>query len=447
MERARNGGFSAIANLRDARYGSESRNLDGLVRKLGLAAGLFVSVSFIIVGISALGILAYTLSLGQNVLATSPLRFWIGSSAWTQVMLILLGVCLLAVSVSFSRGTLSRPLLVFSSVIGALYVVSLGVALFSLPSQSSQFVSQFSSSTLTTNGILLIISGLLILVATPFLIHNVQSSRIIGGGFSVVIAVLLATVINGQSSPIQTTYPLIITNPSLPNIFQTSFVPASSQSQFQTFGLFLSTAWAETVALILGSIGLLASAVLAGRREQYAAVLLGTVAFSIYGVGLGLASFQNSIILFNIVGLLTNAAGSASALGPMIAWLGLLAASLLIAGLGGVLVIAASGAGVGLSTQKLAKQFTLTAKTMGALAGSEELSSQDLDKMLKLKTLLESGLITRQEFDAQKTTILKIPPVALSPDEELRRLKSLADSGALTQAEYDAQRKRILEQL
>lgn len=147
------------------------------------------------------------------------------------------------------------------------------------------------------------------------------------------------------------------------------------------------------------------------------------------------------------MGLLTNAAGSASALGPMIAWLGLLAASLLIAGLGGVLVIAASGAGVGLSTQKLAKQFTLTAKTMGALAGSEELSSQDLDKMLKLKTLLESGLITRQEFDAQKTTILKIPPVALSPDEELRRLKSLADSGALTQAEYDAQRKRILEQL
>jgi putative membrane protein len=73
----------------------------------------------------------------------------------------------------------------------------------------------------------------------------------------------------------------------------------------------------------------------------------------------------------------------------------------------------------------------------------------DLDRLTKLKALLDSGVITREEFDAQKNMLLN-PAGAQrsgSVEDQLTKLKSLYDSGVLSKAEYDQQREQLLRRL
>jgi len=70
----------------------------------------------------------------------------------------------------------------------------------------------------------------------------------------------------------------------------------------------------------------------------------------------------------------------------------------------------------------------------------------DLDKLTKLKSLLDSGAITKEEFESQKNLVLH-PGTAqeqFGPEAELRKLKALYESGTLTQSEYEDQKRKIL---
>jgi hypothetical protein len=84
-------------------------------------------------------------------------------------------------------------------------------------------------------------------------------------------------------------------------------------------------------------------------------------------------------------------------------------------------------------------------RRMAAAAGggSRELSSEDMDKLIRLKALLDQGAITQADFDAQKKMILQ-EPVAQEEPAELQRLKQLLDAGALTREEYEVQKQRFL---
>ena len=75
-----------------------------------------------------------------------------------------------------------------------------------------------------------------------------------------------------------------------------------------------------------------------------------------------------------------------------------------------------------------------------------ELSSEDMDKLIRLKTLLDQGAITQADFDAQKRIILREPLPAVEP-VELQRLKQLLQAGALTQDEYDVQKQNFLSRM
>jgi hypothetical protein len=68
------------------------------------------------------------------------------------------------------------------------------------------------------------------------------------------------------------------------------------------------------------------------------------------------------------------------------------------------------------------------------------------DKLTKLKGLLDGGIISKQDFETQKATILQRPLRGGDPDE-LRKLKSLLDAGALSEEEYECQKQRFLSQL
>ena len=88
-------------------------------------------------------------------------------------------------------------------------------------------------------------------------------------------------------------------------------------------------------------------------------------------------------------------------------------------------------------------------------------SDPDLDKLLKFKSLLDAGLITRKEYDEQKNLILHgetapagtgkkaVAGTKAEPADPLQaqllELKELYDSGALDEDEYNAQKRRILD--
>jgi len=68
----------------------------------------------------------------------------------------------------------------------------------------------------------------------------------------------------------------------------------------------------------------------------------------------------------------------------------------------------------------------------------------NVEKLLKLKSLMESGVITKEEFEAQKNKLLQGSSSSDSVESKLKELKSLLDSGAINQSEYDEQKSKIL---
>jgi len=76
-----------------------------------------------------------------------------------------------------------------------------------------------------------------------------------------------------------------------------------------------------------------------------------------------------------------------------------------------------------------------------------EMSSDNLDRVLKLKSLMDSGVITKEEFEAQKNKLLHGSSSSDSVEPKLKELKSLLDSGAINQSEYDEQKRKLLEKL
>ena len=75
---------------------------------------------------------------------------------------------------------------------------------------------------------------------------------------------------------------------------------------------------------------------------------------------------------------------------------------------------------------------------------------QIVDKLTKLKALLDAGAISRSDFDTQKGRVLDTPiqpDVNTADPEDFIRLKALFETGALTEAEYEGQKQRALQQI
>jgi len=76
-----------------------------------------------------------------------------------------------------------------------------------------------------------------------------------------------------------------------------------------------------------------------------------------------------------------------------------------------------------------------------------EMSGDNLDRVLKLKSLMDSGVITKEEFEVQKNKLIHGSSSSDSVESKLKDLKSLLDSGAINQSEYDEQKRKLLEKL
>jgi hypothetical protein len=90
------------------------------------------------------------------------------------------------------------------------------------------------------------------------------------------------------------------------------------------------------------------------------------------------------------------------------------------------------------------------ASTGGAGQGTARVdpipSGDPADKLKKLKALLDSGVISREDFETQKAVILGSFRISGEP-AELQKLKALLDAGVLSEQEYNLQKERFLRQL
>ncbi|HEV2135376.1 MAG TPA: SHOCT domain-containing protein [Terracidiphilus sp.] len=75
---------------------------------------------------------------------------------------------------------------------------------------------------------------------------------------------------------------------------------------------------------------------------------------------------------------------------------------------------------------------------------------RSVDKLIKLKTLLDAGAISKGDFENQKQRILTLPlqpePNGADP-EDFIRLKAIHEAGALTESEYETQKSRALHHI
>ncbi len=78
-----------------------------------------------------------------------------------------------------------------------------------------------------------------------------------------------------------------------------------------------------------------------------------------------------------------------------------------------------------------------------------DFQTDSMERLLRLKQMLDSGMITREDFELQKQRILHGSADVAEPSEpeELRKLRGLLDCGALSPEEYEAHKRRFLEAL
>src|SRR6185369_801019 len=71
------------------------------------------------------------------------------------------------------------------------------------------------------------------------------------------------------------------------------------------------------------------------------------------------------------------------------------------------------------------------------------------EKLAKLKSLWDSGVISRQDFEIQKQRMLNQGTSDSKPaePEDFQELKALLDSEAVTHAEYESEKTRLLKSL
>ena len=72
------------------------------------------------------------------------------------------------------------------------------------------------------------------------------------------------------------------------------------------------------------------------------------------------------------------------------------------------------------------------------------------DKIAKMKTLVDSGAISKDDFGTQKQRILGLAvdaSAAVHGADDFLKLKSLLETGALTEEEYEAQKQRFLQHI
>jgi hypothetical protein len=84
---------------------------------------------------------------------------------------------------------------------------------------------------------------------------------------------------------------------------------------------------------------------------------------------------------------------------------------------------------------------------VNASRGASMPLNQILEKLEKLKSLLDIGAISSADFASEKEKVLSTPLMRsdqTADAEHFLRLKTLFESGALTEAEYEAQKQRAL---
>ena len=214
-------------------------------------------------------------------------------------------------------------------------------------------------------------------------------------------------------------------------------------------GLFGSESIMVLVAGIIAAIFILIDAFMPQKYREPIFKTGLAIAGMLFLVGVAISSIYIVMGGLDAIGTLSSASiGTLGSVGGGLVGSGVVAFEyaffivLLVAGIIGMIAAILGAIGGGLY---IPAAFAAGSRQPSGAQSSEEF----MDKVKKLKALLDSGAITKSEFDTQKRKLLGVAGGKKNAGADplqvkLQELKELYDSGALDEDEYNAQKKAIL---
>jgi len=290
----------------------EFKSLQFFLHKLVFGTLTILGAGYILANLAMVAMLIYFLSLYsmtsvQVIVTMSGLLLFLFAS----ILLIAVGILLIFAGIRSYKGSVSKGMVVLGVLLGSFYLLCLSVGSVLLSPELNVYV------------ILLILSPIFLMLGTAAYVLRSFRSRLLGSILGVVGGVLLAIVVFTTQ------------------IFKFAFIGWD----VPFLGPFMSMAFVEGAAIILGAIGVFVHSVLAENRKGPVTYIFLPIATLIYGIGVFIGPL---ILSFSFLDLLWKAPwvgplhdAPSWVLGTMTFW----SASLVMLEIAGILLIVTSYVG------------------------------------------------------------------------------------------------------
>lgn len=228
------------------------RVVESALRKLIFGTTTVLGVGYVLVNAAIIGILSYFLS--QFTISSTEIAIEMGGVTLfllASIAMVMLGTLTIVGGFHYYKGYNPKGAIFLGIMLASFYLLCLGTG-------SALLLPQIS-----LHAMLLIVSPILVMVATPFLMLSSFSSRLIGSILGIVGGILLASVILNLQ---------ILT-------------PVFVEWDVPFLGPFMSMTIVEATTLILGSVAAIIYSVLAEYREGPVKYVLFPIATLVYGIG------------------------------------------------------------------------------------------------------------------------------------------------------------------
>jgi hypothetical protein len=296
--------------------------VEGVLRKLVLAATTLLGVGYIAVDIPIVVLLGYQFSQipidsTQNIGKLAGITLFLMAS----VILIILGCFFIIGGLQFYRGGAHKGVVFLGSLLASFYLLCLGLG-------SLLMVSQLNLS-----AILLIASPVLIMGSAALYMGSSIPFKLLSSVLGIAGGILLAVA-----------------------IFNHEILEPIFEWGIQFPGPFMSIAAMEAIVVILGPVTAFIYSILAERREEPIAHAFLSMVALIYGIGMFIGS---QVLAFGFLDLLWKAPYAGEVLFDLPRWffgtVAFWSASLFLLMIGGVILIASSCIGFIFTAQEFAQ--------------------------------------------------------------------------------------------
>lgn len=385
--------------------------LEAPLRQVGRISLISYGIGLILTVAGFYLILGYALSSAGSFQSYTPqVIAYLSLLVASYAFLLVAGIFALLVGVNVGRGAVRRTSVLLANICYSIFLALFGILEIYLSSQP-----YYGNGSLGASGVFYILSAVMFTTGSVIFQAGTMARNLVGSilGIIGVIFFFIAGANLGLAS--------------------TSFY-ALYYFQGTSFLSGIPGGLLGGIGFLIAGIGAVVYSLLKDSKFRSISYVIATIGFLILGISTIIPSLT---FLFGPVWQLP---------GQFLAVLSVSIVGMIFFALAGFLIVTSSGLGIAFFSGQL--QLAGSGSKGPAQSVDERASSSDaIGKLVKLKSLLDSGAITRVEFEAEKDKLLQKKPESMTLEEQLRKLKSLLDSGAINQKEYDAEKRKLLDQL